>query len=149
MEIEKTHMDIPVKFDLESDSLKTKIKPEQHHGQILEQSVRKAHIGISEIARKLDISRKTIYNWFETKKISVDILKKVGNIIGHDFSVELPNEFSCEEERLANRFDNPKSTNTVIKNDEVYYWMERYIRLLENMNQNLRAGANAENEIIN
>jgi hypothetical protein len=149
MKIEKIHLATPTKFDSESNSLNTKIKLEQHHGLILEQAVRKAHIGISEIARKLNISRKTIYNWFETKKISIDILKKVGYVISHDFSAELPEEFACEENYLVNLPGNPSDANTVSKNDEVYYWMERYIKLLENMTQNLREGVNAENEIIN
>jgi len=107
-----------------------------NHGSILEKAVRKNCIGISEIARKLDVSRRTLYNWFESENIDLEIFYKVGIITGHDFSKEIPG-FEEGKKRFAVNF--PKELSTLDDNaNTVYYWMERYIHLLEKYNSILK-----------
>ena len=120
-----------------------------HHGQIVERVVRRANIGISEIARKLKISRRTLYNWFESKQISIDIIRRIGYVTGHDFSLEMPDEFAADCMREAGLHLGIPFNSTGEKNEEVYYWMERYIKLLENVNRNLVLGKDMEDEAIN
>jgi len=106
----------------------------QHYGHIIEKVIRRNSIGISEIARKMGVSRRSIYNWFESEKIPAAIIKRIGCVIGHDFSKEFPDEIKFYTEldqmkmHILNSFDDEKN------NDSVYYWMDRYIRLLENFN---------------
>jgi plasmid maintenance system antidote protein VapI len=106
-----------------------------HHGQIIERHIRSNCISISEIARRLDVSRPTLYHWFETKKLSTDIIVKIGLVTSHDFSVEFPDELanrSCLMDKEVLKDINGGEQNS----DPIYYWMERYIRLLERINQN-------------
>lgn len=110
-------------------------KSDIHQGQIVERAVRCNRMGISEISRRLYVSRRTLYNWFETKDLGLDIICKIGFVIGHDFSKELPEEFAKKTNSfsgevmadLQNPGDKPK--------DPIYYWMDRYIKLLEKFNE--------------
>jgi hypothetical protein len=102
-------------------------------GQVLERVVRRDRMGISELSRKLNVSRRTIYNWFDQKSLNPEIIWKVGTVIGHDFSVELPETFS--KNHLNEAFD--AHTEDYSKGDanSVYFWMNKYIKLLEKYNE--------------
>ncbi|RZL51229.1 MAG: hypothetical protein EOP00_00380 [Pedobacter sp.] len=149
MNIEKNQHNELATIDLDANNLNTSVSIDQHYGHVVEKVVRRAHIGISEIARKLHISRRTLYNWFETKQISIDIIKKIGYVIGHDFSVELPEAFSGEDRRAADQYLGMPFSNIDDKNQSVFYWMERYIKLLENVNQNLVNNRELKNDALN
>lgn len=110
-------------------------KPNIHHGQIIERAVRCNQMGISEIARRLNVSRRTLYNWFETKQLPPDIIYKIGYIIDYDFSKEFPEEFTKNASSLnVGLINNSHNTDDKVK-DPVYYWMDRYIKLLEKFNE--------------
>lgn len=120
-----------------------------HHGQLLERAVRRAPIGISEIARKLKISRRTIYNWFESDKINLDVLCKIGHIIGYNFSADLPEEFPANNiQGTDQQFSQMPFINSN-QNTTAYYWMGRYIQLLENVNQTLLSSKGIHDESVN
>jgi hypothetical protein len=104
-------------------------------GQVLERVVRRDRMGISELSRKLNVSRRTIYNWFDQKSLNPEIIWKVGTVIGHDFSVELPDTFLKNEPGKRDTFES--HYEDVVKSDAntVYFWMNKYIRLLEKYNE--------------
>ena len=131
------------KEDISSIVLQTKnaIPADQtlkHEGHTIERIIRRNRMGISEIARKMNVSRRTLYNWFESDRISTETIQKLAQIIDHDFSVEFPNKL-----KIYHEIDSIKSLleNKHLErgdNDSVYYWMDRYIKLLENFNEILR-----------
>lgn len=149
MKIEKNQHKNFLRPDLDQNLALEQVLPEKHHGHIIEKEVRKANIGISEIARHLHVSRRTLYNWFEIKTVSLDIIIKVGQVIGHDFSTELPEEFSNENINSINHGLIQPFDSKGDKKEVLYYWMERYIKLLENVNQNLTNNNAFKNEVIN
>lgn len=108
--------------------------PKLHMGEILEHVVRRDRMGISELARRLNVSRRTMYNWFEMDRLSIEIIRRIGLVIGHDFSAEFPEEFAKKSDYvdgesftdIQNSLDPPPTA--------VYYWMDRYIKLLEKFN---------------
>lgn len=107
-------------------------------GQIIEQVVRAENVGVSELSRKLNVSRRTIYNWFNQKTLSLDIICKIGNVIKHDFSKEFPDDFA----KLNDEHNHSEHYLTGNENncDEsqlnpVSYWMSKYINLLERYNE--------------
>ncbi|WP_164108749.1 MULTISPECIES: helix-turn-helix domain-containing protein [Sphingobacterium] len=102
-----------------------------HVGNVLEQVLRMERIGISELSRKLKVSRRTIYNWFKQENLNLQILLEVGNIIGHDFTAELPETLIKNHPHLLNAEDSSSITNADIDNSSVYFWMNKYISLLE------------------
>ena len=121
--------------DCKDTQLKNPGNPEVNYGQILEHVVRRDRMGISEIARKLNVSRRTLYNWFEMKNLNFNIICRIGVIIGHDFSKEFPEEF--EKRKIYSKDDHiiESDGNFMPRlQDPIYYWMDRYIKLLENFN---------------
>ncbi|SDD20245.1 helix-turn-helix domain-containing protein [Pedobacter soli] len=104
-------------------------------GQVLERVVRRDRMGISELSRKLNVSRRTIYNWFDQKSLNPEIIWKVGSVIGHDFSIELPETFAKTSNNIREAFD--AHTEDFAKGDanSVYFWMNKYIKLLEKYNE--------------
>lgn len=115
-------------------------------GQVLERVVRRDRMGISELSRKLNVSRRTIYNWFDQKSLNPEIIWKVGTVIGHDFSVELPETFPKNNNEIRDAFD--AHTEDYSKGDanSVYFWMNKYIKLLEKYNEIL-IHTNTENNV--
>jgi len=108
--------------------------PNQHYGHAVEKVIRRNNIGISEIARKMGVSRRSIYNWFETEKIPTEIIQRIGYVIGHDFSKEFPDELKLYTELDHLKIQSLNNFGDENSNDSVYYWMDRYIKLLENFN---------------
>ncbi|WP_316814809.1 helix-turn-helix domain-containing protein [Pedobacter nyackensis] len=107
-------------------------------GQVIERAVRADHVGVSELSRKLQVSRRTIYNWFHQETLSLDIICKIGSAIKHDFSKEFPDDFarlngeSIYNDRL---FMGADTKGEEAFSNSVSYWMNKYIRLLEKYNE--------------
>lgn len=107
-------------------------------GQVIEHTVRADHVGISELSRKLHVSRRTIYNWFNQKTLSLDIICKIGSAIHHDFSKEFPDDFARlnQENGYDERaFMTPDAGANGTYSNSVSYWMNKYIKLLEKYNE--------------
>src|SRR6476646_6037393 len=105
-----------------------------HYGHVIERVVRRDRMGISEVARKLSVSRRTLYNWFEMKKLELDVICKIGSVIGHDFSSEFPEEFANRSASAPAEAYQEAQNVTDQTHDAIYYWMDKYIKLLEKFN---------------
>ena len=57
-----------------------------HQGEILQEAIKNSGISITRIVEEMGITRPTIYRKFKDDTIAYDFVKKVGDIIGHDFS---------------------------------------------------------------
>ncbi|SHE36885.1 helix-turn-helix transcriptional regulator [Pedobacter caeni] len=114
-------------------------------GEIVERIVRNK-IGISELARKLNVSRTSIYNWFEQEYISIYTICKIGNAIGHDFSNEFPEEFSKIGNKTFIDLYLQKNNTEPYASNSVQYWMNKYISLLEKHNDLLNRMSNSNPE---
>lgn len=132
------------KEDISSIVLQTKPpipadQTQKHEGHMIERIIRRNRMGISEIARKMNVSRRTLYNWFESDRISTDTIQKLAQIIDHDFSVEFPNKLKIyhEIDSIKSLLESKHFERS--DNESVYYWMDRYIKLLENFNEILRS----------
>jgi transcriptional regulator with XRE-family HTH domain len=106
---------------------------EKHSGQIIEYVIRKKGFNISDLARSLNINRRSLYNWFNQKDLSAAHILKIGNVIRHDFSVEFPELFSKDDFKLLNQryLDNIVVSTTP---QQIIDWEEKYLRLLEEYN---------------
>lgn len=106
-------------------------------GHVLEQAVRMERIGISELSRKLKVSRRTIYNWFSQENLNPHIILKVGDVIGHDFTGELPEKFIKNNQHLLDAEAPPLLNANGLNADHnsVYFWMNKYVGLLEKYNE--------------
>jgi AcrR family transcriptional regulator len=108
-----------------------------NYGKIIEKVIRRDSRGISQISRKLNVSRRTLYNWFESEKLDFEIIIKIGLAIGYDFSIEIP-DFEEKKKNHVHLFPEELTKAKEHHSTTVYYWMEKYISLLERYNTVLR-----------
>ena len=59
-----------------------------HQGELLQEAIKSSGISITRIVEELGITRPTIYRKFKEETVDYDFVRKVGNIIGHDFSAD-------------------------------------------------------------
>lgn len=61
----------------------------QHRGEILQQIVRTTGINQAELARRLGISRSSLYRSYDVANLSLVFIRQVGASIGYDFSAHI------------------------------------------------------------
>lgn len=99
----------------------------QHRGEIIKKAIYKSGISITALAYKLGKSRRWVYQMFDNCNVSLDMVIKIGNLIHHDFSTEI--------DELKIIIDN----NNISENDKnVDYWKNKYLKLLEEYNEQLK-----------
>ena len=57
-----------------------------HQGQILQEAIKSSGVSITHLVEELGITRPTIYRKFKETTLDYNFVKRVGEIIGHDFS---------------------------------------------------------------
>ena len=57
-----------------------------HQGEILQEAIKNSGISITRIVDELGITRPTIYRKFKEETVDYNFVKRVGEIINHDFS---------------------------------------------------------------
>ncbi|MBD1363083.1 hypothetical protein IDJ77_04600 [Mucilaginibacter sp. ZT4R22] len=107
---------------------------EKHYGQLVEYRVRKNGYSISDLAKNLQVNRRSIYNWFNQRHLKKDIIFHIGCILRHDFSDEipemfLPEEFNCL--RVTPSTGINQNTNNTEENER---YKNKYVALLEQYN---------------
>jgi hypothetical protein len=109
-----------------------------HQGQIVEYIVRKNGYSISDLAKALEVNRRSMYNWFNQKELKWDVIYRIGYVIRHDFSKEFPLLFTSEDFKGMYA---PKSSvvflevNNKTGGDD--HWKDKYLNLLERYNTEL------------
>jgi len=102
---------------------------EKHYGQIVEYTIRKNGQNISELAKRLNVNRRTIYNWFNQPYLNTNIIHQVGLEAKLDFSVQFPELFTSEHFHvIPNAFEHLDILSG-------YDWKEKYVSLLEKYNK--------------
>jgi transcriptional antiterminator len=59
-----------------------------HQGEILQEAIKNSGISITRIVEELGITRPTIYRKFKEDTIDYNFVKRIGDIINHDFSID-------------------------------------------------------------
>lgn len=101
----------------------------KHHGQTLERAIRKAGINLTDLARELNVDRRTIYNWFQSPKLKESIICRIGRIIRYDFFVDFPELLETSQ----CRFDGQNGILNNIDNEKT--WKDKYDLLLKDYNK--------------
>jgi plasmid maintenance system antidote protein VapI len=57
-----------------------------HQGEIVQDVIKNSGISITRIVEELGITRPTIYRKFKDDTLDTKFVKRIGEIIGHDFS---------------------------------------------------------------
>ncbi|WP_155833104.1 helix-turn-helix domain-containing protein [Hymenobacter swuensis] len=124
--------------------------PMSHQGEILQEVIKNSGISITRIVDELGITRPTIYRKFKDETLDYNFVKRIGEIIGHDFSqdftslhqVVLPFSVTPVSHGVSVMSDKGvthKSTVTpMIESDSLKQLMQlqqKYIALLEAYNE--------------
>lgn len=104
----------------------------KNYGALLERSVRRSGFGISKLARRLNVARPTVYQWFREQNLEALTIVKIENTIGVNSVTALEKIYGFSVQSIDSDLD--KSTLPIAEDAEVRYWMERYIELLEKYN---------------
>jgi predicted transcriptional regulator len=89
------------------------------------QAIRQSGISITEVARRLNKSRRHLYNLFDDPNISLNIVLQIGKIIHHDFTSKITELNIKNEVYKSNLMENHKN---------VEHWKDKYLSLLEKYN---------------
>lgn len=108
-------------------------------GEILEHAVRRQNVNISELSRRMKVNRRTLYNWFHQEKLHLDVVCAIGQVINYDFSKEFQDEFLKSGIKLVVDEITQQPTEQSQPQDSIYYWMNKYITLLEDYKALLEA----------
>jgi hypothetical protein len=108
---------------------------EGHHGQIIELTIRKKGLNITEVARLSHVNRRTVYNWFSQKYVKAEVIYQLGLVLRHDFSAEFPDLFSKEDFNGQTRSGTNFQDVSHEESPGNQIWKDRYIALLEDYNK--------------
>lgn len=100
----------------------------QHRGEIIRKAVTESGISITTLAKRLNKSRRTIYNLFDSNNVSLEVILEIGRIIHHDFSSQI---------KELKRYGGPLDLQNVQDDEKKYnaeYWKAKYYELLEKHN---------------
>ena len=99
----------------------------QHRGEIIREAVYKSGFTITEISKSLGKSRRWMYLMFENSNVSLDLVIKIGKVIHYDFSEEIK------------ELNTTPVTNSIVKEEnDVEFWKNKYLKLLEEYNELLK-----------
>jgi hypothetical protein len=97
-----------------------------HRGNLLDTAVRQSSTNISQMVKKLGISRGSFYNHIKDPNLSFETLARYGKAIKHDFSQDFPEmrKYVIEEPEVP--YGMPKNMEEAIEQRD--YWRERYYK---------------------
>jgi transcriptional regulator with XRE-family HTH domain len=90
-----------------------------HRGEIVEKVMRRSGYSLTKLAKKLGISRNTLYNRFKNANVSYQFIMEVGKITHYDFTFDFP---QMKEDASVLEEDQPR---------EVWRIEKQYTELLE------------------
>jgi transcriptional regulator with XRE-family HTH domain len=108
-------------------------------GELVEKAIRKKGLTITEIAVSMEVSRRTVYNWFKEEVINVTVLNKLSRILAYDFSSSNSNI-----QQVTAYISSPTEQQLATQDDA--YWQDQYIALLERYSELLTAIIKKENK---
>jgi transcriptional regulator with XRE-family HTH domain len=91
-----------------------------HMGEALERAIRKQTLSISEVANKIGISRRSLYNWFKKEELDPHTLYLLSKVV---------NDIRTVSYCVPSTGDDTGSDRQDVRNDQ--YWKAKYIDLLE------------------
>lgn len=97
-----------------------------HQGEIIEKVIRREGPSLTDLAKLMNVSRRSLYNWFTQRKLKPEIIVSIGRTMNYDFSSEFPGLFTSDEFKVESVQPTPESSINV--------WQEKYIDLLERYN---------------
>lgn len=99
-----------------------------HRGQLVEDAVRKSGFSLTVVAKRLDISRRTLYQWFTYPDLSSRKILKIGKVIGQDFSDQL-----SDLGNVVNEYEYPYGGSETLDYKKVLTERDKYLSLYHDL----------------
>lgn len=119
---------------MENKENKEQMNEKKHRGEIVDKVVRQSGFALNKLAKRLKISRNTLYNRFRDPELKDDFILDVGNIINYDFRRHFPDLIREDEEDDRRK---PSEGDHIYLDKETVRMLElgrKYIVLLERYN---------------
>jgi len=108
--------------------LKTKGK-HTHRGEVLKAAVDKVSFKVTQLAKRMGISRGTYYNHIEDPNLSFELLERYGKILKYDFTADFPEMQKYALEESVENYGAPSTFEEAV--NQMSYYKEKYFQLLE------------------
>ena len=117
-----------------------------HQGEILQEAIKNSGISITRIVEEMGITRPTIYRKFKEETIDYNFVKRIGDIINHDFSTDFtslqqsalpfvtPLPRPAVTQHVTPRVTSPQNTDSD-PSKQLLLLQSKYIALLEAYNE--------------
>lgn len=125
----------------------------KHHGAILNTAMNSVGVGVAELARRMKMSRTTLYKKFDQEILDFYELLRFGKALNYDFARDIP-EISMYKDHLQTIADGEEEYSSKGKieleecrkslghyKDEAYklakelnIWKDKYIQVVEELN---------------
>ena len=105
----------------------------EHKGEIIEKAVRESGFSITKLANRMGKSRRWVYQIFESRTVPFEYILSIGKIIKHDFTEDIK-ELKTYKPSMAKQMMNEPTTEFTNDKEEVEYWKEKYLAVLEKYN---------------
>jgi transcriptional regulator with XRE-family HTH domain len=109
-----------------------------HAGELVKEVVADRGIGISELARRLGVSRTTMYQIFERPSLDVALIHQLRRVLNYPFAELLgnqPTDFEYGTGYLSEAEFNNLRNLLRTQEEETRIWKDKYTALLEQMNR--------------
>lgn len=84
------------------------------------------NFSISELSKKIGVSRRHVYNIFDNPNVPIDMILKIGKVIHYDFSNDIK-EISI----ISNDIKNSSLNSNELFYNDASFWRKKYVDLLE------------------
>ncbi len=107
----------------------------KHKGEIIEKATRSSGYTLKEVAKRMKISRSTLYNRFKDIDINDDFILLLSKVIHHDFSNEFPHlKGYFEHEKVEEGkgfYEKLTLQDSLLIQKKYYQILEKYNQLLK------------------
>jgi len=116
-----------------------------NRGEVLEKVFKTSGFSLTELSKRVDYDRTTVYRHFAKPDLDFSILIRYGKALNHDFTIEFPeleSYFSHTEEPI--HAYTPQTVAEALKERD--HWKDKYIKLLEKHNALILKSYNIDEE---
>lgn len=106
-----------------------------HKGALIEKLIRRNGVSISQLAMRMKVNRRSVYNWFDQQTLKLDVILKIGTIIGCDIPKNYPEAFTPDEFLMLEEMGIYMTNVSDDSGNNEKFWMDKYVNLLEEYNQ--------------
>jgi hypothetical protein len=95
-----------------------------HQGEHIRQVIKDSGVSVTSLCKKLQKSRRWLYDVMQQPQVSVDVLLQLGQALHYNFIADFP-------QYVKFQYQFNSSHNHRLQEDDVNYWRDKYYSMLE------------------